>query len=557
MGNGTSTKKFGIDLGTTYSSIGWFDLDTRQIQIGELDSAQGTKLLPSAVFVERADNIVVGTAAVHAGVDRPDRLFRWFKRDIGIEGLSPRIIDGKPWAPVECSTEILKTLKREAETYFVTEVKDVVITFPAWFTPQQKDLTRDAAIQAGLNVIRMIEEPQAAALAYVLEEILRQSAGPAGDLGSLVPQIVEKLAGGKGAVLVYDLGGGTFDVAMVQAWGTPQPDGNTELHIKTLYNEGDIALGGKDWDVAIRQIVSDLDQQQNNHDPLSDPQSGMLDDACEQAKQDLSRRLSLKVLCPQHHQVELTRQQVEEATESLLERTRQITETVLGQAEQEHGIRRDQVIVLLSGGMTRWPAVKDMLTKLMGRPPLQHRNPDFLVTHGASYLAYLTLTTEERAARGSASTAAGAAAGGGKGMILPVGSGAAGITLTGIEAEYPAIGIRVVDTMDGKKQYVCKVMPSNSKPGDVARQTFATVYDNQSAVDITVYFLKEREGYKDDETDFSAWKEYKSYQMSGLPPRPKGEKVQVELRYQEGGVIDGEAWDDFGNKVAITGLTSR
>lgn len=557
--------KFGIDLGTTYSSIGWYDSDAHRVDIAQLDSAHSSHLLPSAIFIESPDNVVGGTTAVNAGLEKPERLFRWFKRDMGNPPDPAHVVDGKQWTPVECSAEILKTLKSEGEIYFNAEVKDVVITYPAWFTPRQKDLTKEAAIKAGLNVIRMIEEPQAAALAYVIDEVLKrayESSEQVGELSSLMPQIIERLAGRDSAVLVYDLGGGTFDVAMIQARGEAIDGGNTQLHIKTLYNEGDIVLGGKDWDSEIKELVAELDRTNYGHDPYEDPQAGRLDDECEQKKRDLSRLTSIKILCPSLHQIEITRDMVKERTTHLLERTRQITETVIAEAIDKHGISKDRITLLLAGGMCKWPPVVEMLTEIMdGRKPVVHKNVDFMVVNGAAYLAYLSVISEEKGAwQEEGDQPSDESIESQKVPVISKGTGKSGITVMagGIEVPYPAIGVEVLDEKDPamKKTYVARVIPSNSIVGDFYEETFSTTHDNQEQVELTLFFLKEHEGHKDDEKELTAWEKYKTFRMTGLPPKPKGQPIHVRLKYAEGGVIEGRAWDDSGQEIDIEGKTA-
>lgn len=565
--NGSTEKptalRFGIDLGTTYSSIGWYDPDRHEVDIAELDSAGGTRLLPSAVFVQGPGEVIVGNTAINAGLEKPERLFRWFKRDLGNPPSPHHIIDGKQWTPVECSTEILKALKREGELHFKTEVKDVVITFPAWFEPDQRDLTRDAAINAGLNVITMIEEPVAAALAYVIDEVLKaadHAAPSSGKLSELLPTIIARLAGTDRGVLVYDLGGGTFDVALLQAWGKPDAAGNTVLHTKVPCRDGHTDLGGKDWDEAFKELVAELDLKQNKHDPRNDPQASRLDDECEARKRDLGKRDSVKILCPSLHQIEVTQLMLKERTGELLKKTRQIIEEVIKQAKSEHGVSKENLTLLLSGGMCKWPPVGEMLTEVMdGRPPLIHKNVDLMVTYGAAYVAYLSVVSEtELGHKSSKKTGDKTTSTVGKETGAPVMESAkgVGITLAPPEVPYPAIGVEVLDEKDAKKgkTYVSKVIPSKAVRGDYYDGTYRTVFDNQKQVDITLFFLKEREGHTDEETNLDAWQKYKTFALA-MPALPAGQKVYVRLKYAEGGVIDGKAWTDDSGEIEIKGTT--
>jgi len=554
--------KFGIDLGTTYSSIGWYNPETRQVEIADFRSAQGpqgAKLLPSAVFVESADNVVVGNTAINQGLLRGERLFRWFKRELGRAPQESDLVDGKYWTPRECSAEVLKAISREAGQFWNTEVKDVVITFPAFFSPQQKDLTYEAATEkAGLNVISMIEEPVAAAMAYLIDEILSRSAEPARegeDLSVVVPRNIEQLAGRERGILVYDLGGGTFDVALVQAWGEPSPDGSIVLHTKVLCNEGHTTLGGKDFDVAIKEMLCELDKAQNDHDPREDPVAGKLDDDCETSKRDLSETTPVKMLCPRFHELELSRGDVAARTADLVDQTRQVIESVLARADDEFHLERDNITLLLSGGMCKWPPVTEMLTEVMGgRPPVVHRNTlDFMVTYGAAYLAHLTVVAEPMPVGGEE----------GLDQMPPseitIPGSDTGLKVAPTEIPYPAIGVALIDETDREKKRMCiqRLIPTGATRGEYYEGSYVNAFDNQEMIRIKLHFLKEHEGFEDDNTDLSAWQEYKTFEMA-IPPMPAGRvRIQAQLKYEEGGVISGRAWDDHGNEVAISGETKE
>jgi len=541
-------RKCGIDLGTTYSSIGWYDPGRQQVDVATLMmAANGRQLLPSAVFVEGPDRVIVGDTATNAGVMRPDRLFRWFKRELG-QSLGVTL-DGRVWTPTECSTEVLRTLKEEAERYWDDEVNDVVITFPAFFTPQQKDLTREAAVRAGLNVINMIEEPVAAALAYLIEQTLeraRREGRGVEEIASIVPGIIDNMAGEGRGLLVYDLGGGTFDVALVQAWGVKQADGNVDLHTKVLCNDGNIELGGKNWDEALRGIVVERDIRDNGHDPMGDMGSVKLDEYCEQAKRDMGVRPSVDILCPRLHKIQVTKKELEEATSGKLEATRNVIRGVIARAEAEFNIRRENLTLLLSGGMCMWPAVREMLTEVMdGREPTVPRNVNLMVTYGASYLAYLTVVPESRDP--------GSRTGDKDGIVIPGSHDVIKVVPT--EVPYPAIGVEVIDEADPKLERlkISMIIPSESTVGTEYSHTYSNPFENMTTATIKLYFLKR--GHLDTEEDLSAWSEYKTFHMKGLPAVPADKwRLDVTLAYQQGGVIDGTAAES-GNKISITGET--
>lgn len=555
---------FGIDLGTTYSSIGLYDPETHKVEVAMFNCENGSKLLPSAVYIESPDNIVVGSTAINAGAMDTERLFRWFKRDLGTT-LSDRTVDGKLWTPVELSAEIFKALKREAEIIFGTEVKDVVITYPAFFNPQQRDLTKDAAVIAGLNVVRMCEEPHAAAMAYVIEEVLKRAKDSGEEMSRVLPQYIEELCGEQtgSAVLVYDLGGGTFDVAMVQAEGKPTSGGQTELHFKTVFNDGNIYLGGKNWDEYLRQLVADKDQELNQHDPMSDAVMGMFDDYVEMGKRNLSKLESTDIFCPKHHAIKVTRQEANQRTEPLVQKTRDVIENVIHRAITEHHISKDRISLLIAGGMCNWPAVQTMLSEVMeGRPPRIHKTLDYLVVTGAAYLGYLSGYSTERVPR--TPTTPGEPPG--PDVITTKPADVGGITLgsDAFEGRYPAVGVEVVDANDPMfkidpskaSKFVRKVIPTDPEVKELYKEGFATTVEGQTSAAFVIYFLKDQEGHKDDETDLAAWQKYRTFTLN-FPPKPQGEPLYTDLCYTEGGVVEGKAYDDEDNEILIDSKTSR
>ena len=299
-------------------------------------------------------------------------------------------IDGKEYTPQEVSAEILKALKSDAESYVGEPVKDVVISVPAYFGDRQRQATQEAGALAGLNVLELIPEPHAAALAFAIERA----------------QDVENRN-----ILVYDLGGGTFDITLISTEREELGPAMTGLRITTVGKAGDWHLGGLDWDRALARLVADKAIDQHGiPDPQNDAKSeAWLLKTCEQHKRRLSQLASLSIPADmQGHAVDVTRSEFERATADLVMQTEEWTRHVLEEAERDHGLlseRRIQemeaqgtpraelepkkVRLLLCGGATRMPMVRDCVTRLMGEPPLQHKNPDLLVTVGGAYRAYL------------------------------------------------------------------------------------------------------------------------------------------------------------------------
>ena len=378
----------GIDLGTTYSAISWYDEDGRRVETVSLDHADGGLILPSVVYFEAGGNVVVGDAADNARTQYPDRVVAGIKRSMG-DDYKTAPIDGKEYTPQEVSAEILKALKSDAESYMGEPVKDVVISVPAYFGDRQRQATQEAGALAGLNVLELIPEPHAAALAFAIERV----------------QDVENRN-----ILVYDLGGGTFDITLISTEREELGPDMTGLRITTVGMAGDWHLGGLDWDRALARLVADKAIDRHG---IADPHDDAKNEAwllktCEQHKRRLSQLASLSIPADmQGHAVDVTRSEFERATAALVMQTEEWTRRVLEEAERDHGLlseRRIQeleaqgtpraelepkkVYLLLCGGATRMPMVRDCVTRLMGEPPLQPKNPDLLITIGGAYRAY-------------------------------------------------------------------------------------------------------------------------------------------------------------------------
>ena len=351
----------GIDLGTTYSAIAVLD-DAGQPQV--LANVEGDKTTPSVVLLDGQD-IVVGKEAAKAMTTDMERIAECAKRDLG-KSLYRDQIAGQELPPEVILAWILSKLRRDAENQ-LGKFKKVVITVPAYFDEVRRKATQDAGYLAGLEVMDIINEPTAAALAYGFERGQLAASG-----------------GGDGQrVLVYDLGGGTFDVTIMEI-------ANGEF--VTLCTDGDVQLGGRDWDQRLVDHVAEIFHSQHGIDPRQEPNSlGRLLRECEDAKRTLSARQKAHVTCESGgfaERIEVTREVFEEITHDLLERTAFTTRQTLKTVGLDWP---DIGRVLMVGGSTRMPSVARMLRDLSGREPDTSLSPDEAVAQGAAIHAGLTL----------------------------------------------------------------------------------------------------------------------------------------------------------------------
>jgi molecular chaperone DnaK len=350
----------GIDLGTTYSLIAHVDAKGRPCCV---PNGAGDLLTPSVVLFDE-DATVVGKEAVLASTMEPDKVAECVKRDMGAKVFRKKVA-GEYLPPEVISSLILKSLKADAERK-LGPIRQAVITVPAYFEETRRRATMDAGRLAGLEVLDIINEPTAAAIAYGYS------------LGFL-DRDCKLTADQPLRVLVYDLGGGTFDVTIVEIQGQ---------HFKALATDGDVCLGGKDWDEKLIEIAAERFRQQCREDPRDNPVSLQeLTLAAEAAKRTLTERKRAALFV--NHlgnrlKVEVSREEFEDATAPLLERTRLTSELVVRQANLTwQAIDR----VLLVGGSTRMPMVPRMLEELTGKPPDRSISVDEAVAHGAALYA--------------------------------------------------------------------------------------------------------------------------------------------------------------------------
>src|SRR6516162_2985450 len=353
-------KLVGIDLGTTFSAIA--TLDDHGLPV-TLPNRDGEMLTPSAVLIENGA-AVVGQSALDVALEQPERVATLIKRRMG-HPVYGRPVASREFRPKTLSAIILAKLVRDAELR-IGPVRKAVITVPAYFDETRRKATQDAGRIAGLDVVDIIDEPTAAALSYSFQ--------PPRKAGELVPDVV--LPQEQRTVLVYDLGGGTFDVTLVRL---------SKRRFETLAIEGDVRLGGKDWDDRIVDHVAGQFMKLHNEDPRSDPQSlSVLQSAAERAKRTLSKLSQTTISCTHNGKVlavSLSRADLESLTRDLLARTRLTTQQVLRQA----GLGWDKVDrVLLVGGSTHMPMTRQMLGEISGKVPDNSLAVSEVVARGAA-----------------------------------------------------------------------------------------------------------------------------------------------------------------------------
>jgi molecular chaperone DnaK len=350
-------KAVGIDLGTTNSVVSFLEAGEPVV----IPNAEGARTTPSVVAFSKAGEVLVGEVAKRQAITNPERTFRSIKRHMGESWKSPDI-DGKQYTPQEIAARILQKLKRDAESYLGDTVTQAVITVPAYFDDAQRTATKEAGQIAGLEVLRIINEPTAAALAYGLD---KDSADE--------------------TVLVFDLGGGTFDVSILEI-------GDGVFEVKSTH--GDTHLGGDDWDQRIIDwMVKDF-KAAHGIDLGADRMAGQrLKEAAEKAKIELSQvqqtQINLPFITatpdgPLHLDVSLTRSQFEQMTADLLERCKLPFEQAIKDAGLTQG---DIQHVILVGGSTRMPAVSELVRSLTGKEAHKGVNPDEVVAIGAAVQA--------------------------------------------------------------------------------------------------------------------------------------------------------------------------
>lgn len=474
------SKVIGIDLGTTNSCVAVMEGGEAVV----IPNVEGNRTTPSVVGFKKDGERIVGETAKRQAITNPDRTVISIKRHMGTNHKEQ--IDGNSYSPQEISAMILQKLKADAEAYLGTTVSQAVITVPAYFNDSQRQATKDAGKIAGLEVLRIVNEPTAAALAYGLD---KQDTNQ--------------------TILVYDLGGGTFDVSILEL-------GDGIFEVKAT--SGDNRLGGDDFDQVIIDYLAAEFKKEHGVDLSKDKAAVQrLKDAAEKAKKELSTVLTTTISLPfitvvegvpQHLEVNLTRAKFEELSVSLVERTLAPTR----QALKDSGLSTSEIDkVVLVGGSTRIPAVQEAIKKLIGKEPHKGVNPDEVVALGAAIQA-------------------GVLTGDVKDVVL-------------LDVTPLSLGI---ETAGG---VFTKMIDRNTTIPTSKSQIFSTYADNQTSVEIHV--LQGERAMAGDNKSLGR------FMLGDIPPAPRGiPQIEVTFDIDANGIVNVSALDKGTGKSQKITITS-
>jgi molecular chaperone DnaK len=504
-------KLVGIDLGTTFCAIATLDERGQPVTLPNRD---GDMLTPSAVLLLDDGSAVVGQAALDVALEQPDRVATLIKRRMG-EATAGRPLTfqggARDFRPETLSAILLRKLVQDAELR-IGPVSKAVITVPAYFDDTRRKATKDAGRIAGLDVLDILDEPTAAALAYSFQP-------PPGDRWD-DPRSRRSLPG-EHTVLVYDLGGGTFDVTLVRL---------AENRFETLAIEGDVRLGGKDWDDRIVDHVAARFAGQTGSDPRQDAQSlANLRAAAERAKRTLSKLPQATITCTHGGHVltvPITRAEFEGLTRELLVRTRFVTQQLL----REAGLSWEQVDrVLLVGGSTHMPMTGQMLRELTGKQPDNSLAVSEVVARGAALHA--GILAAKGASAGEADGALGEEARDLLGQVVE------------INVNAHSLGIEIKDHNDERINSI--LIPKNTQLPTAASRVYSTKSENQQRVRVKVL--------QGDTPKADGCISIGECWIEGLPPNlPKHSPVQVRYGVAANGLVEVMALDMTSGKMART-----
>jgi molecular chaperone DnaK len=475
-------KTVGIDLGTTNSVVSVLEAGESTV----IANAEGARTTPSIVAFTKSGERLVGAPAKRQGVLNPDRTYTSIKRHMGTDYRTE--IDGVSYTPEQISAMVLQKLKSDAEAYLGESVTKAVITVPAYFNDAQRTATKNAGEIAGLEVLRIINEPTAAALAYGMDKKTNET------------------------ILVYDLGGGTFDVSILEV-------GDGVFEVKST--SGDTNLGGDDFDQAVLNYLADEFQKDSGINLRKDKQAMQrLREASEKAKIELSSSLTTNVNLPfitadadgpKHLDVNLSRAKFDDLTSALVVKTK----VAVNQALKDAKLNASEIDeIILVGGSTRIPAVQELVKSLTGKEPNRSVNPDEVVAIGAAV----------------------------QGGIL--GGEVKDVVL--LDVTPLSLGI---ETMGG---VMTKLIERNTTIPTRKEETFSTAADGQTTV-----YVKVCQGERE---IASHNKQLGDFELSGLPPAPRGvPKIKVTFDIDANGILSVSAKDEGTGKeqkITVTGSSN-